>query len=97
MAKRPKRIKEPSGPQFQVNVRIERPLNVYPSRELVNAAFERWLDGERTPGMEFRVVLWGVREISYIDGSSRGDTLRSVLRRGLQSGELAFRPVGSGK
>lgn len=85
---------------LQIAAIVHKPKGIIITRKVLYQAFERWIDGERTPGIEFRLTLWDGRVLdSPFDYSAkfaaRSESLAKALRRLLRDGRIPFREVGS--
>lgn len=90
------RFNTPQTARFQISMRVRK------MRRLTNAEASKfvrgWIEtGESPANISIKVVIWESnmkREITEIDNSERGEKLRNVLRRALQSGRLIIKALG---
>lgn len=89
----------PRSVDFQFNVRARVPKGSRVSNRLTSEIVRRWIEGEHIPNRwSVRVVIWSgrsSREISELDDSPRGESLRNTLRSALKSGKIRFKKMGS--
>lgn len=90
------RKRRPDGAQLQLSARIVRPRGVPITKDVLLAGFERWIDGETTEGIEYRLTLWDGREIGPEPPSQtpRWTNLREAIRRLLRAGRIPLGKVG---
>lgn len=84
-----KKLPKPQTVRFQVSMRGHRYANLAEARK----DFLRWLDDEQ-PESEIQVHIWSnekERVLTEIGNDPRGEVLKQVLRRALQSGKLQIR------
>lgn len=89
----------PAQFQFVVTARVKK--GTRPSREEVRAVVEAWIEGTDSPHPDWivKVIIWDgakKRTVSKIDESFRGNTLRSILRRGLPQATFRVNKMGRG-
>lgn len=89
----------PAQFQFVVTARVKK--GTRPSREEVREVVEHWIEGTASNHADWtvRVIIWdGSKErmVNEIDGSPRGEVLRSILRRGLPQAKFRIVKVGRG-
>lgn len=74
---------------------------LFPSLKAAREDFEEWLEtGESPAGAETSVHIWQnekERVIEELGDDSRGEMLRAVIRRALQSGRLQIRKSGTNR
>lgn len=90
------RFNTPQTARFQISMRVRN------MRRLTNAEASKfartWIESGKSPdNISIKVVIWESdrkREVTEIDNSERGQKLRGILRRALQSGRLVIKAMG---
>jgi len=93
------KVPHPAQFQFVVTARVKK--GTRPKTPDVKRIVENWIDGTEKPpeGWSVKVIVWDgskKREVHEIDESSRGEILRSILRRGLPRATFRVNKVGRG-
>lgn len=94
---RKNRLPQPDTVRFQTSQRGVR----YPSLKAAREDFESWLEtGVAPSGAKVSVHIWQNRKERVLDeigSDSRGEILRSTIRRALRSGRLQIRALGKNR
>jgi hypothetical protein len=95
-------LPKPSAVRFEISVRAKLPTSALAllRKEAITEAVEQWLEGSPPDNFDIRLTIWQhnrSRNIPEIGNDARGERLRDVLRKALQSGALQIRQVGASK
>jgi hypothetical protein len=92
-------LPKPNAVRFEISVRAKLPPSALAllRKEAITEAVEQWLEGAPPDHFDIRLTVWShnkSRAIPEIGSDARGERLREVLRKALQSGALQIRQVG---